>query len=122
VTRQKFSFLAGVSLILGGAGVLMVLEWRGRQPVDPEDAAAIAEQSIEISQALQETLDADIVEQALSGKQERLASPMGQALSRACLEWEEFHSNHPDDTSRANRDKACGNYREYIETGKLPEK
>ena len=48
-------------------------------------------------------------------------SPTGQAMFRACLEWTEFHENHPSDDTLSNKEKACGEYRDYVDNGVLPE-
>jgi hypothetical protein len=91
------------------------------QAADEAEAAAMAEQVELNAQFLQEQLSDRLAEQANTGKQARLDSPLGQALFRQCLEWTEFHENHPSDMSLENRDNACNEFRIYVRTGTEPE-
>ncbi len=91
------------------------------QPADEEEAAAMAEQIELNAQLLQEQLSDRLTEQANSNEQGRLDTPIGQALFRQCLEWTEFHENHPSDSTLGNRDNACYEFRHYVETGIAPE-
>ena len=88
---------------------------------DEAEAAAMAEQVELNAQFLQEQLSDRLTEQANTGEQARLDSPLGQALFRQCLEWTEFHENHPSDMSLENRDNACNEFRIYVRTGTEPE-
>ena len=91
------------------------------QAADEAEAAAMAEQVELNAQFLQEQLSDRLTEQANTGEQARLDSPLGQALFRQCLEWTEFHENHPSDMSLENRDNACNEFRIYVRTGTEPE-
>jgi hypothetical protein len=42
-------------------------------------------------------------------------------LAALCNAWIDFDTDHPTDTSRANRDRSCSDYRRFVETGVLPE-
>ncbi len=109
-----------------GIAVIVLLALTGRffalqQPVNDAEAAALAEQAEGITQLMQEQLSEQLVGQPLSAEQARLDSPMGQALLRQCLEWTEFHDNHPSEMTLLNRDDACNEYRDYIATGAAAE-
>jgi len=91
------------------------------QAADESEAAAMAEQVELNAQFLQAQLSDRLTEQANSGEQARLDTPLGQALFRQCLEWTEFHENHPSDMSLENRDNACNVFRTYVRTGTEPE-
>ena len=97
-----------------------VQSWMNR-PADDAEAAALAEQSELNAQILQDQLSDQITNGPISVEQERLDSPIGQALMRQCLEWTEFHENHPSESTSENRQKSCGEYNEYIATGTVPE-
>ncbi len=91
------------------------------QAVDEAEAAAMAEQVELNAQFLQEQLSDRLTGQVKSDEQARLDTPLGQALFRQCLEWTEFHENHPSDTTLENRDRACNEFRHYVRTGAEPE-
>ena len=107
-------------LVLGYLAAAGLLGWLNR-PADEAEAAALAEQSELNSQILQDQISEQLSSGPISEEQERLDSPIGQALMRQCLEWTEFHENHPSDSTLENRDMSCGEYNEYIATGKVPE-
>lgn len=101
----------------------LALAWKlntGRQPVGAEESAAIAEQGDLMTQQLQDQLTEQLAVQSVNAEQERIDSPLGQALLRKCLEWTEFHDNHPDESTLMNRDTACGDYSDYIASGVKP--
>ncbi len=115
--------LATAALVLG---ILSFLALTGRIPfsnraADEVETAAMAEQVELNAQFLQEHLSDRLTEQANSGEQARIDTPLGQALFRQCLEWTEFHENHPSDMSLENRDNACNEFRIYVRTGTEPE-
>lgn len=109
-------FLVGSIAYLAQLGV-----FSSSRTVDPEAANSMATQSQQITQQMQATLEAQIAGQAMSDEQLRLDSPTGQALSRQCVEWTDFYDNHPQTDARENRDKACQELRDYVETGQLPQ-
>jgi len=104
------------------AGISLTWKWvADRQPVSADQSAAIAEQGEVMTQLLQDELTEQLANQPQNEEQERIDSPLGQALLRKCLEWTEFHDNHPDKSARLNRDTACDEYSAFIETGKIPQ-
>ena len=116
------------TIVAAGLGVTVValLAVIGRyfslsQPADDAENAAMAEQAESNTQRMQEQLAERLVGQPINAEQGRLDSPMGQALFRQCLEWTEFHENHPGETTLQNRDNTCNRYRSYIATGAEPE-
>ena len=70
---------------------------------------------------LQERLSADIDALQLADEKARTQTEVGMKLASLCNAWIEFDTNHPSESTRANRDRACSNYRHYITTGELPE-
>lgn len=119
-TRRTFPLvLAALALVLLSASISWYLIRLDAEPVTTEENSELVEQGQLNMQLMQEALD-----EQLSGlnseEQERLDSPVGQALMTRCLEWEEFFGNHPDAEIERNRDVACGEYREFIATGVLP--
>ena len=119
-TRLTIAASGLVLLVLGYLAATGLLGWLNR-PADEAEAAALAEQSELNSQILQDQISEQLSSGPISAEQERLDSPIGQALMRQCLEWTEFHENHPSDSTLENRDMSCGEYNEYIATGKVPE-
>lgn len=106
--------------------VLAYLAMTGRlalpdRPADDAEAEALAEQAELNVQILQEQISEQLTNGPASEEQERLDSPIGQALIQQCLQWSELHENHPGESTLQNRDNACDEYRDYIATGKVPE-
>lgn len=119
--HRRLPHVAGLLLIVG---LGLALGWKffsDRQPVGAEESAAIAEQGELMTQQLQDQLTKQLANQPMSAEQERIDSPTGQALLRKCLEWTEFYDNHPDESSLLNRDTACDEYSDYIDSGTAPE-
>ena len=115
--------LAGLGLTLLLFGWLLL---RGDLPfsnklADPEENAELAEQGAQLSLLLQADLDDRLANSPASENQERLDSPVGQALLRQCLEWTEFYDNHPSEDTLQNREQACAAYADYVKDGKIPE-
>lgn len=92
-----------------------------RQPVSAEQNATIAEQGEAMTLRLQDELAKQLADRQVSEEQERIDSPLGQALLRKCVEWTEFHGNHPDASTKANRDAACDEYGDFISKGIVPD-
>ncbi len=120
-TKRRAIAVAGL-----GIAVIVLLAVIGRfialqQPVSDVEAAALAEQAEGITQLMQEQLSEQLAGQPLNKEQAWLDSPMGQALIRKCLEWTEFHDNHPSEMTLLNRDDACNDYRDYVATGAAAE-
>lgn len=105
--------------------VIGYLAWAGifsaNEPVDETEARSMIQQSEQNTQRMNDTLAERLADQPATEQQVRLDSPTGQALSRHCIEWTDFYDNHPTDDAQRNRDKACGEYRSYVESGKLPD-
>ena len=92
-----------------------------QQPVNDTEANALADKTEGITYLMQDQLSEQLSGQLLDEEQARLDSPMGQALLRKCLEWTEFHDNHPSEITLLNRDDACNEHRDYIVTGIEPQ-
>jgi len=104
----------------------MVLAFFGRsasrqQPVNDTEASELAEQSELNTRLMQDNISERLAGRPLNAEQERLDTPLGQALMSKCLEWTEFHSNHPSDTTLLNKTAACHEYRDFIATGVEPD-
>lgn len=92
-----------------------------QRPVDPAAREALESSLLSTSLELQEQLTVDIDARQLAEETARAESEEGLRLYALCDAWIEFDTNHPDESTRENRDRACGDYRRYIETGELPE-
>jgi len=109
-----------VLLVLAYFAVSALLSWMN-QPADDAEVEALAEQSELNAQLLRDQISEQLESGPINEEQERLDSPIGQALMRQCLEWTEFHENHPSDSTLENRDASCAEYDDYIATGNTPE-
>ncbi len=119
-TNRRY-FIAAVFAI----ALLMALAFFGRsasrpQPVNDTEASELAEQSELNTQLMQDNISERLAGVPRNAEQERLDSPRGQALMSKCLEWTEFHSNHPSDSTLLNKTAACKEYRDFIATGVEP--
>ena len=101
--------------------VLLVGHLRGRAPIEEPQAEELALQSDLNVQQMQETLNDEIAGAQTSDQQDRMDSPLGLALFRKCAEWTDFNDNHPSDNARENKERACSEFRDYVETGDAPE-
>ena len=112
----------GVSIItiIVAIALVVVLEWRGAQPVTPEETEDVVQQGDLNMQSMQETLTDQINSLPPSEARLRMESDTGLALSRVCIEWTELQSRHPSDENLQNRDRACSEYQDYVDTGTLP--
>ncbi len=105
--------------------LLVALAFFGRsasrqQPVNDTEASELAEQSEFNTRLMQDNISERLADRPPNAEQERLDSPRGQALMSKCLEWTEFHSNHPGDSTLLNKTAACAEYRDFIATGVEP--
>ena len=109
-------------IVIAGAGLAayVALEWYASQPVDEAAAGEIVDQGRSNLESMQRDLEAEIARRPKSEAQQRLDSPLGQALFRKCSEWVEFYENHPGEEVRGHRDRACREYRDYVDDGTLP--
>ncbi len=113
----------GVSIatIIAAIALVIVLEWRGEQPVTPEETEDVVQQGDLNMQSMQETLTDQINSLPPSAAQQRMESDTGLALSRLCIQWTELQDSHPSDENLENRERACGELRNYVENGTLPD-
>lgn len=93
-----------------------------RQPVDEEALDELETALLANSLDLQDQLTGDIDARQLADEKARAESDEGIKLAALCNAWIEFDSNHPDESTRANLERACDDYRRFIETGELPER
>ena len=112
----------GVSIvtIIAAIVLVVVLEWRGNQPVTPEETEDVAQQGDLNMQNMQDTLTDQINSLPPSEAQQRLESGTGLALSRLCIEWTELQESHPSDEHLENRERACREFQDYVDNGTLP--
>ena len=92
-----------------------------QRPVDAAAREELESSLLSTSLELQQQLTGDIDARQLAEETARAESDEGLRLYALCDAWIEFDTNHPDESTRENRDRACGDYRRYIETGELPE-
>jgi hypothetical protein len=119
-TNSRIALLTIVAVVLTAAGFAWYLVDRHR-PVDAAARDELASSLLSTSLELQEQLTADIDARQLAEETLRAESEEGIRLYALCDAWIEFDNNHPDESTRENRDRACGDYRHYIETGELPD-
>ena len=112
----------GVSIvtIIAAIVLVVVLEWRGRQPGTPEETEDVVLQGDLNMQNMQETLTDQINSLPPSEARERMESETGLALSRLCIQWTEVQDIDPSEENLMNRDRACGEFRDYVDNGTLP--
>jgi len=109
------------AVVLGAVAASYFLQERARRaPVDHEDALVISTRAASNTGDMQQALSDAISEKLVSAEQERMDSPRGQALSRICAEWTDFHDSHPSDETAARRDAACGELRRWVKDGAIP--
>lgn len=112
----------GVSIatLIAAIVLVVILEWRGEQPVTQQETEEVVSQGDLNMQNMQETLADQINSLPRSEAQERMESDTGLALSRLCLQWTELQENHPSDENLENRERACGEFRDFVDNGTLP--
>ena len=118
----KKSTAIGVSIatIIAAIALVVVLEWRGEQPVTPEETEDVVLQGDLNVQNMQETLTDQINSLPPSEARQRIESETGLALSQRCIQWTEVEEKDPSDENRENRERACQELRDYVDTGTLP--
>lgn len=109
---------ATVTLLL--AGGFAYWQYQRQTPVDATALEHLDHSLTATSLDITGRLTADIDARQLTAQKERAESETGVGLYRLCLTWAEFHSDHPSDDTLSNRDRACNDYRRYIDTGELP--
>ena len=114
------SLIATVVVLTSCLGAFLWAEWQSSQPVGDEAIEDLVGRGQMNLEAMQRDLEADIAARPKSVQQERLDSPLGQALFRKCSDWIEFYDNQPGEEARGHRDEACAEYRDYVDNGTLP--
>lgn len=109
-----------LGLFAATAGVAWYLLDR-QSPVDDDALEELESAMLSTSLDLQDKLTADIDTTQLAEEKARAESDEGLRLAGLCNAWIDFDTNHPSETTRANRDRACRGYRHFVETGVLPE-
>jgi hypothetical protein len=117
---RTYVIIAGITAVIVVGVYLLVEAWRER-PADPEEAALLEEQAELTMRSLQDALSERVGEATVGEEQARIDSPRGQALFRRCADWSDLVERAPTDDSRAERDRACAAYREYVLTGEVPD-
>jgi hypothetical protein len=116
---MKPSHVAAIGLFVIIAGGIAWMIDRQR-PVDEETLEELESDMLATSLDLQDQLTVDIDTRQLAEERARADSDEGIRLAGLCNAWIEFDSNHPSDETKANRDRACTDYRRFVETGELP--
>lgn len=112
---------AAVALLVAFTiGVIFYL-WRMGQPVEPEQALELDQLGESNLLEMQQGLSDRVAGAMTSEQQDRMQSPLGLAMFRKCADWADFNENHPSETTLANEERACAEFREFIETGVIPE-
>lgn len=118
--RSKFSLILA-ALIAVTALVFAILQWRARSPIDASDSAELALQSARNAELMQRGIAESLDGTQTDEQQQRMTSELGLAMFRKCAVWTEFNDNHPSDHAAENEQRACAEYRRYVEDGTLPE-
>ena len=116
----KPSFLVALGLffvIVAGAAWMIDRQ----RPIDEATLGELESDMLATSLDLQDQLTVDIDTRQLAEERARADSDEGIRLAGLCNAWIEFDANHPGDETKANRDRACTDYRRFVETGELPE-
>ncbi len=100
---------------------LLVSRWWAGTPVAPGQLDELNRQAALNTEIMQDMLSDQVGERTTSEQRDRLESPLGLAMFRKCVEWTEFRENHPSELALSNEERACTEYRRYVETGELPE-
>lgn len=112
----------GVSIVTIVAAIVLVvvLEWRGGRPVTPEETEDVVQQGDLNMRNMQETLTDQINSLPPSEARQRMESETGLALSRLCIQWTELQDIDPSEENLGNRERACREFRDYVDNGTLP--
>lgn len=117
---RTYVVIAGITAVVTLGVYLLVEAWRER-PADPEEAALLEQQAERTMRAMQDALTERVNESTAGEEQARIDSPRGQALFRRCADWSDLVEHAPTEDNRAERDRACAAYREYVLTGEIPD-
>ncbi len=110
--------LLGLFAVAAG-GALYVID--RQRPVDEEALDELESAMLSTSLDLQDQLTTDIDTRQLAEEKARADSDVGLRLAGLCNTWIDFDTDHPSESTRANRDRACNDYRRYVESGVLPD-
>lgn len=110
--------VAGLALVAVAATAAYWLD--RQQPVDAITQEAFDADVMADTLDLQQQLTLDIDSRQLADEKARADSEDGLKLLGLCNAWIEFNENHPGEESLENRERACGNYRRFLESGELP--
>lgn len=119
--RANLIRLVIAAVVLCAVAVSYVYRERaGRAPADAQEAEAISNRAAANAGDMQQALSDAISQKLVSEEQARMDSPLGQALSRMCAEWTDFHESHPSEDTAARRDAACRDLRRWVNDGETP--
>lgn len=122
INRRLFPVIALAVALLAGLSIWLLIDvWQSHTPVDPQEAEAMNQQRELNTQLMQDALSDKVAGILNNEQQERMNTSLGLALFRKCTEWTEFNDNHPSENARTNEERACEDYRQYVETGVVPE-
>lgn len=122
ISRRLFPVFALAVALLAILSIwLLVDAWQSSRPAETQETEAIGQQSKLNTQLMQDTLSDQVAGTLQNEQQQRLESPLGQAMFRKCAEWTEFNDNHPSESARINEETACAEFRRYVESGETPE-
>ena len=118
--RSLFALALGLAALLG-AGVYAFMAWDRSRPVPSEQADEIADQAQLHLESIQEELATQIEGQAQGEAEDRLDTMMGKVLFDKCYEMTELHAADPGPATERLRDRACEEYRLFVDEGIVPE-
>lgn len=119
---RLFPVIAFAVALLGASSLwLMFRVWQSEQQVDESAQEQLSDLATTNQQQMQERLTEQVSGTLSTEQQERMDSPLGLAMFRKCVEWTEFNENHASEATLAHEREACGEYREYVGSGEIPE-
>lgn len=116
-------FLRVLVILIVLAGVVVTaFSLRSSPPATESEVDALRRLGIDATADMQQRLEEVLAARATSEEGARLDSPLGQALSRQCVEWSELNTNHPSPEIAANRDRACDQLQDWVRNGVEPDR
>jgi hypothetical protein len=113
--------LAGL-IALAGVIATAFLLFRNSRPASDSEMNTLRRLGTDATAQMQQRLELELIDRTTSGEQQRLDSPLGQALSRRCVEWTTLAENHPSPETTENQARACGALRNWVREGIAPER
>jgi hypothetical protein len=113
--------LAGL-IALAGIIATALLLFRTSPPASDSEMNTLRRLGADATAQMQQRLELELTERTTSGEQQRLDSPLGQALSRRCVEWTTLAENNPSPETTENQARACGELRSWVREGIAPER